>query len=553
MVESGETTIRPAQSGAGPTENPTWFERLRKPLLNNPVWLVVIIIITLISLPVALWFDLRDLSARDLSRQAETLNRIVTEIRTYYSRNVVDRVVANRGRATPAHNYADIAGGIPIPATLSIELAEVIGRSGGHVDYRFVSDQVFENREPHAMDSFESEALAWLRGSGGQTDAVTQMTGTLLDRTIRMAVPVIMGPECVACHNAHEESPRRDWKVGDVRGIQSLTIAQPLAEDLFAFRYLLIYLLFAGALGAAFILLQWRQAKRFAAMNMDLEEANSFLAAISLKISKYLSPQVYRSIFSGARDAVIATERKKLTIFFSDIKDFTVVTERLQPEELTSLLNEYFSEMSRIANAHGATVDKFIGDAILAFVGDPDSMGTREDALACVKMAVAMQRRLRELSAEWHRRGIENPFQARMGINTGYCNVGNFGSAERMDYTIIGAEANLAARLESIAEPGGIVLSYETYALVADHVDAQPLEPITLKGISRQIIPYALRSVDGQQADMPEKILVRTSERLRLKIDLKDLGSEEAVALETELSEALDRVRKAVMPMADAG
>jgi hypothetical protein len=79
-----------------------------------------------------------------------------------------------------------------------------------------------------------------------------------------------------------------------------------------------------------------------------------------------------------------------------------------------------------------------------------------------------------------------------MGINTGYCNVGNFGSADRMDYTIIGAEANFAARLQSIAEPGKIVMSFETYALVRDLVLAQPLPPITMKGISREIVPYVV-------------------------------------------------------------
>jgi class 3 adenylate cyclase len=229
-------------------------------------------------------------------------------------------------------------------------------------------------------------------------------------------------------------------------------------------------------------------------MNRELEAGNEFLASISMKISKYLSPQIYKSIFSGEKDASISTERKKLTIFFSDIKDFTETTERLQPEELTALLNEYFTEMSAIALAHGATIDKFIGDAILAFFGDPETKGVVEDARACVRMALAMQTRLSELDAQWRSRGFEKPFKARMGINTGYCNVGNFGSADRMDYTIIGAEANLAARLESIAEPGGIVMSYETYALVQDMVSARPLEPTRIKGIARKVVPYAVHA-----------------------------------------------------------
>jgi class 3 adenylate cyclase len=129
---------------------------------------------------------------------------------------------------------------------------------------------------------------------------------------------------------------------------------------------------------------------------------------------------------------------------------------------------------------------------MLLFFGDPETKGEREDARACLEMAIEMQARLAELNTEWRRRGIEQPFRARMGINTGYCNVGNFGSEDRMDYTIIGAEANLAARLQSIAEPGGIVMSYETYALVRETVRAQPLEPITMKGISREVVPYAV-------------------------------------------------------------
>jgi class 3 adenylate cyclase len=109
-------------------------------------------------------------------------------------------------------------------------------------------------------------------------------------------------------------------------------------------------------------------------------------------------------------------------------------------------------------------------------------------------MAADMQRALAGLNAKWRNLGIEHPFQVRMGVNTGFCNVGNFGSADRMEYTIIGAEANLAARLQSIAEPGQIVMSYETYALVRDTVTAHALPPISMKGISRQVLPYAVET-----------------------------------------------------------
>ena len=211
---------------------------------------------------------------------------------------------------------------------------------------------------------------------------------------------------------------------------------------------------------------------------------------MSIRISRYLSPQIYKSIFSGQTASTIHTQRKKLSIFFSDIKDFTSTTERLQPEEITTLLNEYLTEMSAIALKHGGTIDKFIGDAMLIFFGDPETRGTAEDARACLSMAIDMQHRLADLNRSWRARGIEHPFRVRMGISTGFCNVGNFGSSDRMDYTIVGAQANLAARLQSVAEPGQIVLSFETYALVRQLVTADELPPITMKGISQPVTPY---------------------------------------------------------------
>src|SRR6478672_10511351 len=245
-------------------------------------------------------------------------------------------------------------------------------------------------------------------------------------------------------------------------------------------------------------LLQEKEAelnRRLADMNRELEASNDFLARISSKISHYLAPQIYNSIFSGQRDVTIHTERKELTIFFSDIKDFTATTEHLQPEEITLLLNEYFTEMSAIAFKHGGTVDKFIGDALVIFFGDPETKGTVEDARACLNMATEMQRRLAELNVKWRSAGTEQPFRVRMGVNTGFCNVGNFGSMHRMDYTAIGAEVNLAARLQSIAEPGHIVISYDTYVLVRDIVAARALPEILVKGIGRMVVPYVVEGV----------------------------------------------------------
>ena len=265
-------------------------------------------------------------------------------------------------------------------------------------------------------------------------------------------------------------------------------------------------------------------------------EKNRALEVLSTKLSKYLSPQVYSSIFSGAQEVKIASSWKKLSVFFSDIADFTATTDDLESEELTGLLNHYLTEMSKIALAHGATIDKYVGDAILAFFGDPETRGVKEDAMACVNMAIAMQRRMRELQAEWHDKGLQKPFQLRIGINTGYCTVGNFGSEDRMDYTIIGNEVNLAARLQSHAELGGILLSHETYSLVKDHVVAEEREPVQAKGIAKPVRNY---KVINCVHDLVEQGKAIREERdgLKVLVDLQKLDRHEAAkALESVLS-----------------
>ncbi|MEY3665748.1 MAG: Adenylate cyclase 1 [Pseudomonadota bacterium] len=222
-------------------------------------------------------------------------------------------------------------------------------------------------------------------------------------------------------------------------------------------------------------------------------EALHRLEALSAQLAKYLPPQVHDALVSGRQDTGIATRRKKLTVFFSDIKGFTQTSESLQPEALTEYLNEYFSEMTRIALEHGATIDKYMGDAMMVFFGDPESAGVREDARACVLMAMHMQEQLAVMRQRWRARGFEHPFEIRIGINTGYCNVGNFGSDQRISYTIVGAEVNLAQRLEANAEPGGILLSYETWVNVSDLVEAEEQDAIRMKGIGREVRTYAVR------------------------------------------------------------
>ena len=501
---------------------------------------IILVLLVLAGLPGAVWLDLRNMSERALTEQANELSSTIDSIRDYYSSRVVGRVLAGGEKTHVLPNYAEVPGAIPIPATLSLELGDLINRNNGNTQFRFFSDYPFKNRPPHAFDEFEQQALESLRQN--PHSRVYGVSGSIFDRRVRLATPIIMGAACVSCHNTHPDSPKRDWQVGDVRGIEEFVISQPIAAHIFAFKYLLIYFAFVAVTGLAFIALQRHQSSLIARFNKELGQANEFLSALAKKIAKYLPPQLYRGIFAG-KDVEIATERKKLTIFFSDIKDFTATTERLQPEQITRLLNEYFTEMSLIAFKHGGTVDKFVGDAMLIFFGDPESNGEAEDAMACLRMALEMQRRIAGLNVKWRNEGVEHPFRVRMGVNTGFCNVGNFGSADRMDYTIIGAEANLAARLQEIAEAGHVVISYETYALVRGILAAHPLPPITMKGISREIVPYVVEAMLNEAGARME-VFSEHSSGLDFYLDPTMLDAPSAEHIRGVLRQALDTLER---------
>jgi class 3 adenylate cyclase len=177
-------------------------------------------------------------------------------------------------------------------------------------------------------------------------------------------------------------------------------------------------------------------------------------------------------------------------VFFSDIAGFTEAADRMESEDLTGLLNEYLTEMARIALKHGATIDKYVGDAIMIFFGDPVSRGVKEDALACVRMAIEMRSRLKELASIWESRGFSEHMITRTGIHTGFCTVGNFGSEDRMDYTIIGGAVNLASRLEHAAQPGTILISHETYSLVHAEFHCLEHQVLRLKGMAYPVKTY---------------------------------------------------------------
>jgi len=265
---------------------------------------------------------------------------------------------------------------------------------------------------------------------------------------------------------------------------------------------------------------------------------NEMLEELSSKLSKYLSPQIYESIFSGAQDVTLTSKRKKLTIFFSDIIGFTDITDKMESEDLSELLNDYLNSMTIIALEYGATVDKYIGDAMMLFFGDPKSKGIQEDAQACVNMALAMQEKMYELHKNWKVKGFTKPFQVRMGIHTGYCTVGNFGSENRLEYTIIGSSVNLASRIESAAQPNEVWISEETQLLLNSEFHCTERTQITPKGFMR---PITLFSVEKYKSSDSDKGMI-DEDGLSLHYELERISPERKNSLKEELSNLIEKL-----------
>lgn len=201
----------------------------------------------------------------------------------------------------------------------------------------------------------------------------------------------------------------------------------------------------------------------------------------------YFPPAVVRKIMLNPSLVTAAGQKKELTILFSDIKSFTTHSSTLTPDEIQKLLNEYFDSMVEIVFKYEGTVDKFIGDGLMVFFGDPEPQP--DHAVRCVKAAIEMQQKCRELKARWVQEG-KFPLMIRIGINTGPVVVGNMGSDRRLSYTVLGADVNLAQRLEANAPVEGIMIAQRTYEFVKDRIPTRPLEPIMVKGLDKPIKVY---------------------------------------------------------------
>ena len=277
----------------------------------------------------------------------------------------------------------------------------------------------------------------------------------------------------------------------------------------------------------------------------QLENEQKWHKIRAYKLSRYLPPTVWKAINQG-RDETLQAERKKISVFFSDIKDFSQLSEEMEAEALTDLLNHYLTEMSKIVTHYGGTIDKFMGDAIMVLYGDSNSQGIKADCLRCVSMAIAMKKKMKSLQLEWFNQGIKKPLQIRMGINTGFCTVGTFGTSSHLDYTVLGTQVNLASRLESAADPDEILISHETWSLVKDSIMCRDKGEIQVKGFALPVKVYQV--VDfRKELGKNQSYFEERAEGFSMYLDLDKIRNYDKEKVIDSLEKAADRLRDKVI------
>lgn len=261
----------------------------------------------------------------------------------------------------------------------------------------------------------------------------------------------------------------------DAQG-QSVWFATMLAATLIMFVFCFVLCVFVLA------------ARRLQAAQLD--QTHRVHENINKLICRYMPAPLLEQLTHNGPRPIAPAERRKLTIVSSDIQGFTHASDELDPEDLSSILDEYLSEMMGIADRYAGTVSHVAGDGMIILFGAPKATDDRDHALRAVNMARDMQSRMMVLQEAWLARGFERPFQIRIGINTGVSCVGDFGSEGRRLYSAVGVQANLAVRIQSFCEPGRILVCEETAALVREAIPTQPKDEVPVKHLSNAVPVY---------------------------------------------------------------
>jgi adenylate cyclase len=211
------------------------------------------------------------------------------------------------------------------------------------------------------------------------------------------------------------------------------------------------------------------------------------------ELKRFMPQQIAEGLMAGQLSVDDGFERRKVTLLFADMVGFTDLSDKLEPEELAEVLNEYLREMTAVAVSQGGTLDNYIGDGLMVLFGAPKQVDESVQAWSALRTAFGMQERVEELSTAMRARGIPADLTVRVGVNTGHCTVGVLGSDIMRAYKAVGFAVNVAARLQSEAEPGTVLVGFRTYALVKERVVAEQRVPLMLKGAARPVEAWEIR------------------------------------------------------------
>ncbi|MEB3179939.1 MAG: adenylate/guanylate cyclase domain-containing protein [Nostocaceae cyanobacterium] len=443
-----------------------------------------ILILTLlfcVGLAGALW-NISRLSSELVKTQALETTALyaqaIKEARTLYASKAVDKVKMVPGISV-THDYATKEGAIPLPATYLIELASSLSKQNTGMSVRLYSDYPFPWRktEGGATDNFEKDALSYLRQNPQQPYySFENFQGRL---SLRYAQADLLKPSCVNCHNTHPDSPKRDWKVGDVRGI--LEITTPLDSYMVktfkglkgTFMTLAIVTVLALS-GLALVIskqrrtsveLERRVRERTAQLQLEQEKSERLLLNILPEPIAIQLKQQQRHIADGFTE---------VTILFADIVGFTQLSEQLPPEKLVKLLNELFTAFDWLCEKHNLEKIKTIGDAYMVASGLPHMRQDHAEAMA--EMALDIQQEVRKFSTK-----NNLTLNVRIGINTGPVVAGVIGT-KKFIYDLWGDAVNTASRMESQGIPGSIQVTESTYERLKDKYVLEKRGVIQVKG-----------------------------------------------------------------------
>ncbi|MDZ7961661.1 MAG: adenylate/guanylate cyclase domain-containing protein [Aulosira sp. DedQUE10] len=489
------------------------ISRVRRFFLNLLFKQTVLILLLLFSIGVGVALaNMSSLSTSLMQSQAlmnaELEAKSIIDAWNLYSSAGADRAKKVKGISV-AHNYLSKEGAIPPPATYAIELGKKVTEKQDGMAVRLYSDYPYPWRKAEGgpRDDFEKKALSYLRAHPEEKNfsRLEKKDGRSL---WRYGESVRMEASCVACHDTDPNSPKKDWQVGDVRGVLAITqsldsFTEQTNKSLQTTSVMLGGLSLLGLSGLTLVISRLRQSARelegrvtertadLAQANTDLEKRNSLIRQV---FGRYLSDDIVTNLLDSPEGLKLGGERRRITILTSDLRGFTAISERSQPEEVISILNIYLEYMADVITQHEGSINEFMGDGILVLFGAP--MPKEDDAAKAVACACAMQLAMGAVNEKLKNLGFPQ-LDMGIGINTGLVILGNIGSEKRTKYGIVGSQVNLTYRIESYTTGGEILISDETLKAAGSIVQVSGHRQVQPKGVKQPITIHEVYGISG--------------------------------------------------------